>query len=465
MDSSKIIFIAMALVLFGVIPAFLKDVRRFYLGLASFMYVFTSGWVFYHYTGLMLADLPILALVAISLLSGRRLRFSQPPIGKFLLAIIALGLASAAWSKQPGWAIAEISKYMRGFLLMVVLVDNIRDVRDLRLVVNGTLAGLLIESLLGIYQWKFGALGIWFLGERPAWRLDWRTFGTFFVPAFYANYVAMALSLSLRMFLYYRPAKAVTAVYYGSISVFGLIALYTTYARGPWIGAVAGFVIVVLISMTRARFRPRSSWTFAVFGIFLFLFLLRYNHQIVDQFGEGRKKAYESRFSQANVAYRIIGKNPLHGVGLGNYQENAWDYLTPEEKSKDGAYILAWMVHNSYLLLASELGIPGGVIFLCWFLSIVAVAWKVLNHRLAHPFVTQVAMGILGGVLSMMVFLIPGPDIHEYSLMYQICLYSGMLLASRNILDRAEKAGASKRPQPGPGNAPNPNPNPNGLPA
>jgi hypothetical protein len=461
MDSSKIIFVALSLVLFAIIPAFLKDVRRFYLALASFMYVFTSGWIFYHYTGLMLADLPILALLAVSLFSGRPIRFSQPPIGKFLLAIIALGLASAAWSKQPGWAIAEISKYMRGFLLMVVIVHNIRDVRDLRLVVNGTLAGLLIESLLGIYQWKFGALGIWFLGERPAWRVDWRTFGTFFVPAFYANYVAMALSLGLRMFLYYKPARTGTAVYYGTVSMFGLIALYTTYARGPWIGAVAGVLLVSVISMTRVRFRPKVKWTFAFAFAFLAVFLLRYHTQIADQFGSGRKGAYESRISQSKVAYRIIARNPLHGVGLGNYQENAWDYLTPEEKSNYQAYILAWMVHNSYLLLASELGIPGGIIFLCWFLSIVAVAWKVLNHRLAHPFVTQVTMGILGGVLSMMVFLIPGPDIHEYSLMYQICLYSGMLLASRNILDRAEKAGASKRPQTGPGDAPNSD----GLPA
>ncbi|MDM7926305.1 MAG: O-antigen ligase family protein [bacterium] len=442
MDLSKIIFIALSLVFFAVVPAFLRDVRRYYLGMASFMYVFTSGWVFYHYTGLMLADLPILALLAVSVFSGRRIRFSQPPVGGFLLAIIALGLASAAWSKQPGWAIAEISKYMRGYLLMVVLVHNIRDVRDLRLVVNGTLAGLLIESLLGIYQWKFGALGVWFLGERPAWRVDWRTFGTFFVPAFYANYVAMALSLSLRMFLYYRPSKVGTAVYYGAVSVFGLIALYTTYARGPWIGAVTGILLVSLLSMTRARFRPRANWTFAVFGIFLAVFLLRYNQHIVDQFGAGRKKAYESRFSQANVAYRIIAKNPLHGVGLGNYQEVSWDYLTPEEKSLDSAYVVAWMVHNSYLLLASELGIPGGILFVCWFLSILSLAWRVLNHRMQHPFVTQVSMGILGGILSLMVFLIPGPDIHEYSLMYQICLYSGMLLAAKNILDRAERTRA-----------------------
>lgn len=440
MDSSKIIYLVFSLGLFAVVPLFLKDVRRYYLGLASFVYVFTSGWVFYHFTGLMLADLPILALLAASLLSGRRVRFFHPPIGHFLLAIIGLGLLSAAWSKQPGWAVAEISKYMRGYLLVVVLVHNIRDLRDLRLVVNGTLAGLLIEALLGVYQWKFGALGVWFLGERPSWRVDWRTFGTFYVPAFYANYLAMALSLGLRMFLYYKPSKIAWTAYYGSVSVFGVIALYTTYARGPWIGAVSGFVLIALLSSIRPRLRSQVKWTSAVLFLFLAVFLFRYHTQILDQFGEGRHGSYESRFSQYEVAYRMIGHHPVNGVGLGNYQENAWDYLTPEEKEHYLAYVWAWMVHNSYLLIASELGIPGGILFVCWFLSILAVAWKVLNHRLGHPFIIHMTMGILGGILSMMIFLMAGPDIHEYSLMYQICLYSGMLLAAKNILDRAERS-------------------------
>jgi hypothetical protein len=78
----------------------------------------------------------------------------------------------------------------------------------------------------------------------------------------------------------------------------------------------------------------------------------------------------------------------------------------------------------------------------------------VLNHRLNHPFITQVTMGILGGILSMMIFLIAGPDIHEYSLMYQICLFSGMLLASLNILKRAESSQAGKPLLNGQGTAP-----------
>jgi O-antigen ligase len=453
MDSAKLIFIAFSTFLFILIPVFLRDVRRYYLGLASFMYVFTSGWIFYHYTGLMLADLPILALLAVGLVSGRRFRFSVRPIGSFLLAIIFLGVLSAAWSKQPGYALGEISKYIRGYLLIVVLVNDIRDVRDLRLVANGMLAGLLIESLLGIYQWKFGALGVWFLGERPSWRVDWRSFGTFYVPAFYANYLAMAMSLGLRLFLYYRPSKTGEAVYYGTVSLFGVIALYTTYARGPWIGMVAGFLVVSLFSMTRPRLRPRANWPFAVLAVFLVVFLFRYHGQIAEQFGSGRKSAYESRLSQYKVAYRMIGHNPVNGVGLGNYQENAWDYLTPEEKANYQAYVIAWMVHNSYLLLASELGIPGGLLFVCWFLSIIVVAWKVLNHRIQHPFITQVATGILGGIISMMIFLLAGPDIHEYSLMYQICLFSGMLLASLNILGRAEAGAAGRRPRNGDGAA------------
>jgi hypothetical protein len=273
MDTSKLFFVLFSLLVFVFIPFIIKDARRYFLGLAAFLHVFTSGWIFYHFTGLMLADMPILGLLMYSLFSGRRFRFFNGPAVLPYLGIIVLGSLSAAWSKEPGWALAEASKYGRIYLLIICLVQNIQSIRDLRLVLNSMLAGLLIEALIGVYQWKFGAVGIWFLGERAATWLVWRSTGTFFVPSYLANYLAMTISVAFRMFIFYRPPKIQSSILYGAAGIVGFVALYTTYARGPWLSFLAAAAIVFLVSFINSKYKIKSSWGLPVLFLFIAVFV------------------------------------------------------------------------------------------------------------------------------------------------------------------------------------------------
>jgi O-antigen ligase len=437
MDTSKLFFVLFSLLVFVFVPFIIKDARRYFLGLASFLHVFTSGWIFYHYTGLMLADLPILGLLVYSFFSGRRFRFFVGPAMLPFLGIIVLGSLSAAWSKEPGWALAEASKYGRIYLLIICLVHNIQSIRDLRLVLNSMLGGLLIEALIGVYQWKFGAVGIWFLGERAATWLVWRSTGTFFVPSYLANYLAMTVSVAFRMFIFYRPPKIRSSILYGAAGIAGFIALYTTYARGPWLAFLAAAAIVFLVSFINSKYKIRSSWGLPVLLLFIAVFAFRYHSQILDQFGTSRKTSYEMRFVHFQIAKRIIADRPLQGVGMGNYELNVRGYLNDEERAKNVAAVYFGMVHNSFLLFAAELGIPGGILFVLWFASILIVIVQILRARLNHPLIINFTLGILGGIVAMMIFLLSSPDIHDYSLIYQAGLFCGILFAERNILKQA----------------------------
>ena len=437
MDSSKILFIVFSIVLFLLVPFFLKNVRRYYLGLACFIHVFTSGWIFYHLTGLMLADLPILALLVYGLFSSRRLKFFFMPIALPMLGMIVLGTLSATWAKEPGWALAEVSKYVRMYLLVVCLVNNIQSVRDLRLVLTCMMSSLLVEALVGIYQWQFGAVGLWFLGERPSARMDWRCMGTFYVPSFYASYLAMWLCVAFRMFVYYRPPKILSTLLYGAAGVLGFVALYTTYSRSQWLSLLAAMGIIVLFSLFRSRYKIKSGWVVPLLLLFFVVFTFRYHTQILNQFGSARQVSYESRFPQYKIAERIILKRPLQGVGIGNYELDVQDYMTEEELSSILMFVYIGMVHNSYLLLTAELGFPGGLMLLLWFATILIVIVQILRSRLNHPLIINLTLGILGGIIAIMIILMYSPDIHEYSLLYQISLFCGILLAERNILKQA----------------------------
>jgi O-antigen ligase len=438
MDSSKVLFILFSVIVFAAVPLFVKDGRRYYLCLASFFNVFTSGWIFYHYTGLMFADLPVLCLLFWGLFTGRRFDWKASPVGPILLLLIGWGLFSSFFAREQGWAIGESSKHMRAFLLVVVMVQNIRSLSDLKLVVYSMLSGLLMQSLLGIYQNYFGALGIWFLGERPAERVDWRAMGTFYVASFYANYLILVMLIAFRMFVYYRPPRPRHAVFFGAAFFFGVIALFKTYGRSQWIAFLIALVAIVLVSLFRSKYRVSTRYIVPVVVIFSVLFTVRYRQKILDQFGDSRKLAYESRFVQWQIAKRMIAARPVTGVGLSNYDLHSWDFMTPEEKTNFQSGVYSWIVHNSYLLYAAELGIPGALILILWFLALFWLGVKILRAKFSHPLIINTTIGILGGLLAFVIVLRYSPDIHEYSILYQLGLLSGILLAELKILKRAE---------------------------
>jgi O-antigen ligase len=438
MDSSKVLFIIFSLVVFAAAPLFVRDSRRYFLCLASFFNVFTSGWIFYHYTGLMFADLPVLCLLFFGLFTGRKLDWKASPVGPVLVMLIGWGFFTSFWAVEQGWAIGEVSKHVRVFLLVVVIFGNIRSLSDLKLVVYSMLSGLLLQALLGIYQNYFGALGIWFLGERPAERVDWRAMGTFYVASFYANYIILVILVAYRMFLYYRPPQLKQTVFFGASFLLGIIALFKTYGRSQWIGFSTALAVTSLLSLWRSKFRVYTTWVLPVVIVFSVLFTMRYRQKILDQFGDSRRLAYESRFVQWKIATRMIAKRPITGFGLSNYDLHSVSFMTPEEQADIQSGIYSWIVHNSYLLYAAEMGIPGFLILIAWFCALFWIGFKILRAKFSHPFIINTTVGILGGLLAFMIVLRYSPDIHEYSILYQLGLLSGILLAELKLLKRAE---------------------------
>ena len=423
---------------FFIMPFLVRDARRYYLAIASFINIFSSGWIFYHYTGLMLADLPMICLLFMALFTGKRFDWKASPIGLPVFGLIAWGILTSFGAKNQGWALAEVSKYIRLYLLMVIVALNIRSLSDLRLIIVSMLCGLVFEAALGFYQNYYGALGIWFLGERAGSRVDWRAMGTFYVAAFYANYVSLVLFVAYRMFVYYRPPKPRQIVFFGAAFFLGMIALFKSYARGPWIGFLASWAITSLISFLRSKYKVYSKYAVPVLVVFAILFTIKYRSKIAEQFGEGRRSAYESRFVQFGIAERMIAAKPLTGFGLANYDLNSWDFMTPEERSHMLARAYAMFVHNSFLLYTAEMGLIGGAIFILWFVVILWACVRILRAKISHPLITNATMGIAGGIIAFMVLCLSSPDIHEYSALYQLGLFGGILLGEWKLIKKAE---------------------------
>lgn len=435
---TKALVVLFSLFLMVGIPMFIKNVRQYFLGLAAFMYVFSEGWIFYHYNGIWYGDLPIIGLILLTTMTGRRFRWTASPTGWPLLGIVILGTITAFSATNPGWAISEMTKYGRTYLLILCIVHHVQSYKDLKKVVYFLLGALLIEAVVGLHQWRFGPVGLWFLGERAASRISWRSMGTFFVPSFYANYLALVLPVAFRMFIYYRPANVKHTYYFGACFVFGTMALFTTYGRGPWLGFMGSIGVLFLVSLLQSKFKPKIKWTMGVAIIFALAFTARYGPKVLEQFGEQRQSSYDVRFPQFQIAGRIISDNAATGVGLGNYELVSWNYMTPEELAHHMAPVYGQLVHNSYYLFCAEMGLLGGVLLALWMITMLMTAISILRMKIYNSFIVNLTLGILGGVLSIAVVFTFSPDIHAYQLLYHLGIYSALLISIRKLLKTAE---------------------------
>ncbi len=434
---TKLVVGFIAGMLLFVIPLFVKNVRQYFLGLAASVYVFSQGWIFYHYNGIWYGDIPIIGLLVLGFLSQRQFRWSANPIGVPMLCLIVWGVIASFSAVNQGWALSELTNYARGYLLMICVVHHIQSLKDLRIVVYCMLGAFLVEIFIGLWQFKYGTTGLWFLGERRFGRISWRTMGTFFVPSFYANYLGMVLPLAFRMFVYYKPPNIRWTYFFGAAFLLGIVALYSTYGRAPWIGFVIAMAVLIIISVFQSRFKPRAKWTGAVMVLFVAVFILRYGTNIEGQFGGQRQGSVDIRWSQFDVARRIMQDNIVFGVGLGCYELASWNYMTREEQTDDMSVMYGQLVHNSYYLLASEMGILGGVFLIAWLGMICLTAIQILRIKPYHPFITNITLGIFGGIIVIGAVFTFSPDVHAYQLLYQICLFSGILLAAKRVLKEA----------------------------
>jgi len=137
------------------------------------------------------------------------------------------------------------------------------------------------------------------------------------------------------------------------------IALILTYSRTAWLAfgfVVTGFAVLFF------KKTLRDYW-FQVLGIAIIMLLLLFTvlplkTRIQESFAI-RNQAIEDRLLGIRTAFRVIKTHPLVGVGNKNYVINIDTYETRSLEH--------WQyqpVHNSYLLIWSELGLIGLALFI-----------------------------------------------------------------------------------------------------
>ena len=310
--------------------------------------------------------------------SGRSLSVLPPNSGPLLL-YLAVAALSALVAYVPIYAGFGLMKLLRAVAVYWVACNYLRREEDVRFILYVLAAIVCVEFLLVMKQ---RASGIY------------RAVGSTPHPNTLAMYINMMNAIFLSFLLNDARAGWRRWMYLGCLAM-GTLIVAATFSRGGLAMMVGCYGLVVLLSVARRPSRRKT----VVVGLMMLAALpvaIKLTPAIVDRFQNAPVESGESR-AQANEAAIAMANRHLLGVGINNYShvinETAYSRYIPNELDRG-------IVHNIYLLHASEMGWPGLLVFLLLIANYLWVGARAVLDREDHP-ASSLAIGILVGMLGL----------------------------------------------------------------
>ena len=313
------------------------------------------------------------------------------------LAFVALSLFVA---QDVVLSLFELFLFLQLYLVYLYVANTVRNRQDILFVVSVLLIGGLVESvviiLLRFTNAESTVLGPVHIFTEASTKGEWiRVGGTIGVPNIAGAYLSILLAIAAGL-LFSNLGRAYKWL---AVALLGLgeVALIFTFSRGAWIALVVAIGGLGLVVWRQRRLSFRVP--IAIFAILMLLYFPFHDAISARLFGDDNGSA-ESRIPLMNLASRIIGDNPVLGVGANNFTVAMENYLTPE--FRNGRTFL-FAVHNKYLLVWAETGIGGLLAFLAFLLGSLRRGWQCWNFqdRLLSP----LALGLTAGIAGHMVHL------------------------------------------------------------
>ena len=425
----RLFFILLVLLsIFGSI--FAKRKFRYIITLFLIFLPIPAAYIFYWYNGIYLIDVPIYLFFIYQLISGQKIKFSLPGVTAPILLFLSWAAITSLLAWHSGYAMSDLTKDIRGYLAFLLIVNYITSKSKLLYVFYVFMLIFSIQSFLGIYNWHFkyifGWLPIHLLGVKPS--SGWRAYGTFQHPGFYGDFLILFLPVSFRFFAYQGYGNKKNNLIFLLIFMAGILGLFVSYARGPWIAFVISMSLMFFYSSLRKKLKPKKLAPFAFIALFLIIFVIRYSDKVIIQFSKnsGRQSAADIRIPLDHVALRLIADRPIFGTGLANYSFESPAYVVPEKGIPLDQ--LSQRVHNVYLLIASETGIPG-LIFFLWIIFIIAsAAFKATKS--SDSKIRNIAFGLLAGYIAVLIAFLSSPDYDDYNIKMIFWTISGFMYST-----------------------------------
>lgn len=406
--------------------------------------------------GLYLTVADVVLLMLAALWVGRRLVIERR--GLPLTRLDGLALAFFAWmcvravgTLQGTLAVATAVQYGLAVLGFYVASHALESPDDLRLALRAVVVGVAAELLFVAAQMAThtplalpGAKvladneTLFFGGAGEAFRPN----GFFIHPNSLADHMTLVIPPAFALMLLGRRRLDARA-WWTAVAV--LLAagamLLLTLSRGGWAAALLGGMWVVWRHLRHGLLTRRHIAQLAVAGVMALVAVVAVYPQLLLRLTAPDDRSTESRIILTEQAWTIIQAHPWIGVGYGGYNRAAYEYIAPAFANVSEAYqqaLLQLVVHNHYLLIAAELGVPAMVFFMVLLSRLVLQPRPWAGWR--DPTAFALATGLSGALVTQVLFL-ASDNFYADIRLFMIWLTAGTLQALC-LQQRAQAAAA-----------------------
>lgn len=319
-----------------------------------------------------------------------------------------LCLASNSLSDMP-WVIKASTLWMvlESWLIFLYFANNVQDRQMLGYIIAALLLSGLLQAILGLGQYATGSsLGLGIFGEsktfmamRAGEGLVSRVAGSFGHPNNLAGYLNTLVMVNLALLFADIDLRWKIIL----LPTLGLIAIaeLLTLSRGAWLAMGAGSFVTLFLCLARMWRSYAVALTVALVVLVSFILgSLVTLEPLKRRFFEEDYGAAHSRVPMSLVALNIIQHNPWLGVGLTNYTFVAPEYdITKEAIASE----FQRPVHNEFLLIAAELGVPSLLLFFTILLLIMIQLWRLSRYQ-DDGLIPFLAIGLFGTYFGWIIF-------------------------------------------------------------
>jgi O-antigen ligase len=327
----------------------------------------------------------------------------------------------------------QVAHWLKLFISIIVLSSAIRTRKELLFILTILAFAVALQSaFVGISYFTHKRIGVSAMVTKSTLQGFTSGGATSFVRATgtlgHANQQAMFHTfLTLPLIGLCSLRNGVWRTVFTGVIVASLAATTLTFSRSSWLAWSLGAGVIVFIAHQRGLM-TRRIWGYLFMGLLASLMLIvPFSKPIINRITKGDDGASASRIRMLKMATDYIARFPVTGVGPGNFIEqkiaevkidrlpNTWlprntGWIAPtiggmemyEIEVERHWYLFPGVVHNKYLLVCSELGIIGLLLFL-WY------QWRVLQHclrasRANTPFGSWTGIGLLAAVCASLLF-------------------------------------------------------------
>jgi len=324
-------------------------------------------------------DVPILALLsfvafrAVTQGGGQRLG----PSARRALAVGGLFLAwavvGAIGASRPDVVLVQSLQYVRLLLGLALVAACASEAEDVAWGLAGLFLSLAGQTAIAVLQYLAGSsFGLYeHFEEDTAVGMLTRSGGTL-NPTVLSEYIGIVAPLALAAAFASRRRWITAAL----IALYGAAASATvlTLSRGGIVSlALSTLVVVAWFGLRADQPRTRKAMIAAAAAGFGVVLTGLFSDQVFARFSDIAAEAEggTGRLPQVKQALEMVVHHPLTGVGLGLYVDTMGQY----------GQALPYPVHNKFLGVTAETGIPGGILYLClWLFTLGAFVRRVLDR-------------------------------------------------------------------------------------